>query len=95
MGRRDEPAYADDVPEHLLELVTYMAKHLVKYPDEVAVEIVDGERRPIIELRVNQEDLGQVIGRNGRTSKAMRLLVNAAATKASVRVDLDIIDDED
>lgn len=95
MPRGFNPVRADDVPDHILELVEYMAQNLVKYPDDVKVEIVDGERRPIIELRVNDEDLGQVIGRNGRTSKAMRLLVNAAATKASVRVDLDIVDTDD
>ena len=107
MGRRgygrgrddDRPSggYVDpeDVPDTILDLVTFMAKNLVKHPDDVDVSLVEGETRPIVELRVNKEDLGHVIGKHGRTSKAMRLLVNAAATKAKVRVDLDIIDDDE
>lgn len=91
----DDYTAPEDVPKHLLKLVTYMAKGITYHPDEVVVGVVDGDYRPVIELGVNSEDLGHVIGRRGRTARAMRLLVNAAGTKADVRVALEILDDDD
>lgn len=91
---RDEDEFIDpaDVPDSILDLVEYMARGLANHPDDVAVEVVEGENRPVIELTVHPDDLGHIIGRHGRTAKAMRLMVNAAATKADIRVALDILD---
>ncbi|MBN1697094.1 MAG: KH domain-containing protein [Spirochaetales bacterium] len=74
------------------DLVEYMAKSLVDSPDKVNVTIVEGEKSKIIELRVSKEDIGKVIGKNGRIAGAMRIILNAAAAKEEKRVRLEIID---
>lgn len=74
------------------ELVTYIAKALVDLPDEVNVTEIEGEQTSVIELRVAKEDMGKVIGKQGRTAKAIRTVVNAAATKMSKRAVLEIIE---
>ena len=63
------------------ELVEYIAKALVDNPDEVSVNEVEGSQSLIIELRVAQEDMGKVIGKQGRIAKAIRTVVKAAAIK--------------
>jgi predicted RNA-binding protein YlqC (UPF0109 family) len=73
------------------ELVEYIAKALVDYPEQVDVTQVEGERSVILELRVAQEDMGKVIGKQGRIAKAIRTVVNAAAIKESKRVMVEII----
>jgi predicted RNA-binding protein YlqC (UPF0109 family) len=76
------------------ELIAYLAKQLVDEPDAVQVTTVAGDpgEGPIIELRVAQNDLGKVIGRQGRTAKALRTLLSAACTKARTRATLEILD---
>ncbi len=74
------------------ELVEYIAKALVDYPDDVDVQQVEGERSIILELRVHPEDMGRVIGKQGRIAKALRVVVGAAAVKDSKRVMVEIID---
>jgi len=74
------------------ELVTYIAKALVDQPDDVNVTEIEGEQTSVIELRVAKEDMGKVIGKQGRTAKAIRTVVNAAATKISKRAVLEIIE---
>jgi len=76
----------------LKELVEFTAKLLVDYPEEVEVYEVEGERTTILELRVAEEDLGKVIGKNGRTARAMRTILSAAATKLNKRIVLEIIE---
>lgn len=76
----------------LKELVEFIAKLLVDYPEEVEVYEVKGERTTILELRVAEEDLGKVIGKNGRTARAMRTILSAAATKLNKRIVLEIIE---
>jgi len=78
--------------EAMRELVTYIAKALVDQPDEVNVTEIEGEQTSVIELRVAKEDMGKVIGKQGRTAKAIRTVVNAAATKMSKRAVLEIIE---
>ncbi|HHU76003.1 MAG TPA: KH domain-containing protein [Firmicutes bacterium] len=73
------------------ELVEYIAKSLVDYPEKVDVTQVEGERSVILELRVAQEDMGKVIGKQGRIAKAIRTVVNAAAIKENKRVMVEII----
>ncbi|HLS53311.1 MAG TPA: KH domain-containing protein [Tissierellaceae bacterium] len=73
------------------ELVEYIAKALVDNPDEVEVNEVEGSQSIIIELKVAQEDMGKVIGKQGRIAKAIRTVVKAAAIKENKRVVVEII----
>lgn len=74
------------------ELIKYMAQALVDNPDVVEVSEVIGEQTSVIELRVAKEDLGKVIGKQGRTAKAMRTILAAASTKMHKRAVLEIIE---
>ncbi len=74
------------------ELLEYVAKALVDHPDDVDVTVIEGENTKVLELRVHQDDMGQVIGKQGRTAKAMRTLLSAAATKLDIRAVLEIVE---
>jgi predicted RNA-binding protein YlqC (UPF0109 family) len=74
------------------ELIEYIAKSLVDRPEEVVVSEVAGEITSVIELKVAKEDLGKVIGKQGRTARAMRTILNAASTKLRKRSVLEIIE---
>jgi len=74
------------------ELIELIARALVDYPDEVRVSEVEGEVTSVIELRVAKSDLGKVIGKEGRTARAMRTLLTAASTKMKKRAVLEIIE---
>lgn len=73
------------------ELVKFIAQSLVDNPDQVDVREVEGEQTVIIELRVAPDDMGKVIGKQGRIAKAIRTVVKAAATKEKKRVVVEII----
>jgi predicted RNA-binding protein YlqC (UPF0109 family) len=75
------------------ELVEKIAKALVDCPEGVQVRAVEGQEVIVFELRVNREDLGKVIGREGRTAKAMRTLLVAAGVKLGKRFTLEILED--
>lgn len=74
------------------DLVELIAKKLVAHPEDVQVRAIDGEEGQTIELRVHPEDMGRVIGKSGRTAKAIRTLLNSAASKANMRVTLQILE---
>ncbi len=74
------------------ELIEYIAKSLVDQPDAVKVTEVEGERTSVIELSVAKEDMGKVIGKQGKTAIAMRTLLNAASAKQKKRTILEIIE---
>jgi len=74
------------------DLIKYMAQALVDHPEQVEVSEVIGEQTSVIELRVAKEDLGKVIGKQGRTAKAMRTILSAASTKIRKRTVLEIIE---
>jgi predicted RNA-binding protein YlqC (UPF0109 family) len=76
----------------LKELVEYLAKALVDNPDDVEVAEISGEQTVVLELRVAKEDLGKVIGKQGRTVKAMRAILSAASSKLRKRADLEILE---
>ena len=76
----------------LKELIEFIARSLVDTPDEVHVEEITGEQTVVLELRVAKDDLGKVIGKQGRTVKAMRSILSAAASKLRKRADLEIIE---
>jgi uncharacterized protein len=75
------------------ELVNVIARALVDRPDEVRVDAHGGAPVTVIELRVNPEDLGKIIGRQGRTAKSIRTLLAAAGSKQHKRFTLEIVED--
>ena len=74
------------------ELIKSIAKALVDNPDEVEVTEVEGEKTSVIELKVAKEDLGKVIGKQGRTAQAVRTILSAASAKINRRAVLEIIE---
>lgn len=76
----------------LTKLVAHLAKALVDRPDQVEVREAQGDRFPRIELTVAPDDIGKVIGKDGRTAQCIRALLQAAAARAGVRAHLDIVD---
>ncbi len=74
------------------ELVESIAKALVDHPDDVQVKAVEGEQVTVLELRVAPDDLGKVIGRQGRTAKSIRTLLGAAGMKLKKRYTLEILE---
>ena len=73
-------------------LVKYMAQALVDSPEVVEVSEIEGDKTSVIELRVSKEDLGKVIGKQGKTAKAMRTILSAASAKLRRRTVLEIIE---
>jgi len=74
------------------ELVEAIAKALVDHPDQVQVRAVEGEQVTVLELHVHPEDLGKVIGRQGRAVKSMRTILGAAGMKLKKRLTLEILE---
>jgi predicted RNA-binding protein YlqC (UPF0109 family) len=74
------------------DLIAYIAKALVDYPDQVTVEEVEGNQTSVLELKVAKEDLGKVIGKQGRTARAMRTILSASSAKIKKRTVLEIIE---
>ena len=74
------------------QLIEMIAKALVDKPEEVEVTEVEGEQTTVVELKVAKEDLGKVIGKQGRTARAMRTILGAASTKIRKRSVLEIIE---
>jgi len=74
------------------ELVTYIAQSLVDKPEQVSVAEVEGNQTTVLELTVAKEDLGKVIGKQGRTAQAMRTILGAVSSKAKKRTVLEIIE---
>lgn len=78
--------------DRLKELVTFIAQSLVDSPDKVEVREVTGEQTTVLELKVAQEDLGKIIGKQGKTAKAIRTILGAAAAKMRKRAVLEILE---
>ena len=74
------------------DLVEYIVKSLVDLPDQVDVNVVEGEKSTILELRVASEDVGKVISKQGRIAKAIRTILSASATRDGKRAVLEILD---
>ncbi|MBW1859124.1 MAG: KH domain-containing protein [Deltaproteobacteria bacterium] len=74
------------------ELIKYIAQALVDFPEQVEVSEVEGEQTSVIELKVAKEDLGKVIGKQGRTARSMRTILSAASAKIKKRSVLEIIE---
>jgi hypothetical protein len=82
----------DETDVSLRDLVVYMARGIVDHPDDVSVEILQTGDEPEFELRVNPEDLGHVIGKQGRTARSLRLTLGAAAARRGRDAGLEIAD---
>ena len=78
--------------DDLRNLIEVIAKALVDAPDEVKVSEVEGEKTTVIELAVAKDDLGKIIGKQGRTAKSLRTILTAASTKLNKRSVLEIIE---
>lgn len=76
----------------LKDLVEFMAKSLVDQPNDVQVNEIAGENTTVVELKVAKEDLGKVIGKQGRTARSMRAILSAASTKMQKRSVLEIVE---
>lgn len=74
------------------ELIEYVARALVDHPDQVEVSEVEGNQTSVLELKVAKEDLGKIIGKQGRTARAMRTILSAASAKVKKRTVLEIIE---
>ena len=74
------------------ELVEYIVKSLVDEPENVEVNVIEGEKSTILELRVSPNDIGKVIGKQGRIAKALRTILSATATKSGKHASLEILD---
>ena len=74
------------------DLIEYIAKSLVDDPDAVSVNETEGERGPVLELRVAEGDIGKVIGKYGRIAKALRTVLSASGSKDGKRSSLEILD---
>lgn len=74
------------------DLIEYIAKSLVDDPSQVEVNMIEGEKSTILELKVAQDDIGKVIGKHGRIAKAVRTILSASATRTGKRAVLEILD---
>ena len=74
------------------DLIKYIAQALVDNPEQVSVSEVEGNQTSVLELKVAKEDLGKVIGKQGRTARAMRTILSAASAKIKKRTVLEIIE---
>lgn len=74
------------------ELIEFMVKKLVGHPEDVQVRHIEGEASQTYELRVNPTDMGRVIGKSGRTAKALRTIVGSAAAKQDIEASLEIVE---
>ena len=74
------------------ELIEFLSKSLVDHPDEVRTRVYERDQQTVIELEVDPADLGKVIGRQGRTARAIRNILSAAGQKSRRRYTLDIVD---
>ncbi len=73
------------------ELLEYIAKSLVDFPDDVSVTEIEGEHSTVLELRVNEADMGKVIGKQGRIAKSIRSVMKSVAAKANKHVSVEIV----
>ena len=76
------------------ELVQFLARSLVSHPDAVEVKETKGDTASVLELKVAKEDLGRIIGKQGRTAKSIRTILNAAASRTNRKVVLEIVEEK-
>lgn len=91
-GASGSPQGSQKKLSELSKMIEYMARMLVDLPDQVEVNEIEGENTTVIELKVAKEDLGKIIGKQGRTARAVRTVLNGASTKLRKRTVLEIIE---
>ncbi len=91
-SRPREPHEPDEHDEKLRQLVIYMAKGLVDHPEDISVEVLEAGDGGELELRTHPDDMGHVIGKQGRTARSLRLALGAAAGRIDRRMGLEIAD---
>jgi len=84
---------SDDVAPTAVAVLTHIVKSLVDDAESVTVEVDDSGRRPTLNVRVGEGELGRVIGRRGRTASSIRTVARAAASKDDVEIDIEFLDD--
>ena len=87
------PESSDELAPTAVAVLTHIVKSLVDDPDSVTVEVDDSGRRPTLNVRVGEGELGRVIGRRGRTASSIRTVARAAAAKDDVEIDIEFLDD--
>jgi predicted RNA-binding protein YlqC (UPF0109 family) len=87
-----EESWQDTSISELKQFVEFIAKNLVDFPDEVDVRTIDGEKTIVFELKVNKSDIGKIIGKSGRTIRAIRTLLTTTAAKHRQRAVLEILE---
>ncbi len=95
-AQEGRPATLDQIRKQsvvLKELLEFLAQNLVTHPDAVEVTEKQSDEQSTLHLRVDKEDLGRVIGKQGRTAKSLRTILNAAASRANRKVVLEIVED--
>jgi len=75
------------------DLVEFIVKKLVKKPEEVSVSAIESEEEIVLQLKVDKDDMGRVIGKNGKTIKAIRTMLNIASAKKGKRINLEILEE--
>ena len=88
-----EPEEATQPPAPLTEVLEYLARHLVEFPDAVQVSEEERDGAVALRLKVDQRDMGKVIGRGGRTARALRSVMRAAGTRAGVLALVEIVEE--
>jgi uncharacterized protein len=86
------PAPGADAPDMVSATLSYLARALVAFPDDVRVEHVVGERGPTWRLHVNPEDMGRVIGKSGRVARSIRQVARAAAARVGTHAFIEIVE---
>ena len=84
---------SDEVAPTAVAVLAHIVKSIVDDPDSVTVEVDESGRRPTLNVRVGEGDLGRVIGRRGRTASSIRTVTRAAASKDDVEIDIEFLDD--
>lgn len=82
----------DDGRGRVTATLAYVARSLVEHPDDVRIEVVEGDASLTLRLQVNPEDMGRVIGKAGHTARAIRQVVRAAASKAGLHTTVEIVE---
>lgn len=92
---QNQPQHKDSLNlegKEMRELIAYVVRFLVDHPDAVEVREIEGEQTRVLELRVAKEDMGKVIGKQGRTARALRTILAAASAKLHKRTVLEILE---
>jgi uncharacterized protein len=89
----DTAPESDELAPTAVAVLTHIVRSLVDDPDSVTVEVDDSGRRPTLNVRVGEGELGRVIGRRGRTASSIRTVARAAASKDDVEIDIEFLDD--